>query len=220
MDCPYFSGRRSRIEFLFPVKPDPAVYGVLLSEGYRRTGIAYYRNQCASCKACVPIRLVAGHFRPSKSQRRNRKRNSDIRVETSASKITKEKIELYAKYITAFHPDEKERDILTEIFSIQEGFPGTLEMDFYLDGRLAGVSVLDVCPDALSADYFYHDPEFRKRGLGVFSVQKEIELCAQMKKQFYYLGYYIADCRKMNYKSNYRPYELLIDGKWVPKEDE
>lgn len=215
MECPYFPGRKSRIEFLFPVKPDPAVYGELLAEGYRRTGVAYYRNRCEGCAACVPIRMEAAAFRPSKSQRRNWKLNSGIRVETALSKITREKVELYARYIAAFHPDEKERDVLTEIFSIQEGFPGTLEMDFYIGESLAGVSVLDECPDALSADYFYHDPDFRKRGLGVFSVQKEIELCLKMKKRYYYLGYYISDCRKMSYKSRYRPFELYIDGKWT-----
>lgn len=215
MDCPYFPGRKSRIEFLFPVKPDPVVYGVLLQEGYRRTGVAYYRNQCAGCNACVPIRIEAAHFKPSKSQKRNLKLNSDVRTGTGPSCITREKVALYADYVSAFHPDENERDILTEIFSIQEGFPGTMELDLTIGGKLAGVSVLDVCPDALSADYFYHDPAYRKRGLGVYSVLKEIEMCVSMGKRYYYLGYYIADCRKMNYKNRYRPFELLIDGQWV-----
>jgi arginine-tRNA-protein transferase len=30
-----------------------------------------------------------------------------------------------------------------------------------------------------------------------------------------YLGYWIRNCRKMNYKTRYRPIELLTNGHWV-----
>ncbi|MBO7638563.1 MAG: hypothetical protein J6S91_06260 [Treponema sp.] len=36
----------------------------------------------------------------------------------------------------------------------------------------------------------------------------------QLKSDLYYLGYYIEDHEKMNYKRNYNPHELLIDGEW------
>jgi len=30
-----------------------------------------------------------------------------------------------------------------------------------------------------------------------------------------YLGYWIKNCRKMNYKTEYRPIELLVNQRWV-----
>ncbi|RMT60397.1 hypothetical protein ALP43_04458, partial [Pseudomonas azotoformans] len=30
-----------------------------------------------------------------------------------------------------------------------------------------------------------------------------------------YLGYWIKNCKKMNYKTQYRPIELLINQRWV-----
>ncbi|HBT55826.1 MAG TPA: arginyltransferase, partial [Pseudomonas sp.] len=30
-----------------------------------------------------------------------------------------------------------------------------------------------------------------------------------------YLGYWIRNCRKMNYKTEYRPLEMLVNQQWV-----
>ncbi|MGK0418899.1 MAG: arginine-tRNA-protein transferase, partial [Halopseudomonas sp.] len=30
-----------------------------------------------------------------------------------------------------------------------------------------------------------------------------------------YLGYWIKGCRKMNYKTEYRPLEMLVNQRWV-----
>ena len=108
-------------------------------------------------------------------------------------------------------------------YKTDDGQEFTHIFDFLLDGKLVGVSVVDRAKNALSSNYFYFDisDEIMKRSIGVFSVLAEIDACkgllfdGQLKSGLYYLGYYIEDCNKMNYKSNYNPHELLIDGEWI-----
>ena len=43
----------------------------------------------------------------------------------------------------------------------------------------------------------------------------EIEIARRMSVPHYYLGYWIWRCASMQYKSDFRPYELLhADGVW------
>ena len=48
--------------------------------GFRRSQTVAYRPSCLDCQACVSVRVVAGQFRPSPSQKRDLKRNSDLVV--------------------------------------------------------------------------------------------------------------------------------------------
>ena len=42
----------------------------------------------------------------------------------------------------------------------------------------------------------------------------QIELCRRLGLPYLYLGYWIAQSRKMAYKINFQPLEGLIDGQW------
>jgi arginine-tRNA-protein transferase len=35
------------------------------------------------------------------------------------------------------------------------------------------------------------------------------------QKEFLYLGFWIKECKKMAYKSDYQPMQILIDADWV-----
>jgi arginine-tRNA-protein transferase len=41
-----------------------------------------------------------------------------------------------------------------------------------------------------------------------------LELCKEEKLSFLYLGYWIHESQKMKYKTNFKPYELMIEGIW------
>jgi arginine-tRNA-protein transferase len=71
-----------------------------------------------------------------------------------------------------------------------------------------------VLADALSAVYTFYDPSQRKNGLGVYSILQQIELANKMDKPYLYLGYQIDQCKKMNYKNRYFPYQQLIENNW------
>ena len=84
-----------------------------------------------------------------------------------------------------------------------------------LDARQLGVAVTDVLPNGLSAVYTFYDPEEERRSLGRYAILWQIGEAARLGLKAVYLGYWIKNCRKMNYKTEYRPIELLVNQRWV-----
>jgi arginine-tRNA-protein transferase len=63
--------------------------------------------------------------------------------------------------------------------------------------------------------YCYYDPAFEKRSLGMFNILWSLAYARRENIPWYYLGYYIAGCKKMNYKIKIQPCEVLEpDGTW------
>jgi arginine-tRNA-protein transferase len=77
------------------------------------------------------------------------------------------------------------------------------------------VAVLDRLDNGISAIYTFYEPEASSRSLGSFVILWQIELARELELPAVYLGYWIRNCRKMNYKTRYRPIELLTNGHWV-----
>ena len=48
----------------------------------------------------------------------------------------------------------------------------------------------------------------------MFAILKQIEYARAQGLPYVYLGYWVPHSAKMNYKSQYIPLELLIDGQW------
>lgn len=215
--CPYLPDRFARLQFSADSIDDAAVYQLLMDAGFRRNGFLYYRPSCPHCRACVPIRVPAARFRPGRSQRRTWRRNRDIEVAVGPLCADRERYELYCRYQRARH-NERHPSSWEEF---RDGMCGSaiqsLEFTYRLAGRLVGVGVVDACPDALSSVYFYYEPELHRRGLGIFSGMCEIAECRRRQLPWWYIGYYVAGSRKMEYKRSFRPHELLdADGVWRP----
>ena len=123
---------------------------------------------------------------------------------------------LYRRYQVARHVgggmDQDDRDQYRS-FLLQSRVDSAL-MEFVLDGEVLMVSLVDRLMDGLSAVYTFFDPDLQHRGLGVFSVLSQVSLARDMGLPYLYLGYWIADCRKMAYKNGYQPMEALLEGRW------
>jgi arginyl-tRNA--protein-N-Asp/Glu arginylyltransferase len=87
--------------------------------------------------------------------------------------------------------------------------PFRYEGSYFDGGRLVGAGLVDWLPIGLSSAYFYYDPAWRPLAPGVFSVQQEIEFCRAHGLPHLYLGYWVAGCPSMAYKSQFLPHELL-----------
>ena len=217
-DCSYLEGKQATTMFVDPrAKITTELYSKLSALGFRRSGDHYYRPHCASCNACTAVRLPVNLFSPSKSQKRNIKKNVGLETSVTLPEFNQRHYDLYEKYISTRHADgdmfppseEQYRSFLVE------SNPSTFFLEFKYKGEVIGVSVIDELDDGLSAVYTFFDPDISARSLGVYSILWQIEECKRRSLDFLYLGYWIENCRKMEYKTQYRPLELFIDGQWT-----
>ncbi|XP_068230493.1 arginyl-tRNA--protein transferase 1 isoform X4 [Palaemon carinicauda] len=102
---------------------------------------------------------------------------------------------------------------------------GSFHHQYWLDGRLIAVGVLDILPNCVSSVYLYYDPEFSFLSLGTYASLRELALTRELQRtapslKWYYMGFYIHSCPKMRYKGNYSPSYLLCPEtyNWVPIE--
>ena len=92
----------------------------------------------------------------------------------------------------------------------------TIELDWRdSSGKLVGVGILDVTPNALSSVYFYWDPDYARFSLGTYSALVELDLCEEWGKEFYYLGYLVAGSATMSYKADFPGAEVWDGHDWV-----
>lgn len=90
----------------------------------------------------------------------------------------------------------------------------TVFMEYRLKGQLIGLSVCDLLDDGMSAVYTFFDPDFSKRSLGTFAIIKQIEYVRNIQLDWLYLGYWIKGCKKMNYKTNFKPMFGFVNQEW------
>ncbi|RQO78372.1 arginyltransferase [Aquitalea sp. FJL05] len=217
--CSYLDGRQARSQVAIPAEAiDAAVYSQLVRLGFRRSGLYTYRPYCDSCQACVPVRLPVAAFTPNRSQRRSWKRLQDMEVRLLPLEFRQDHYQLYHDYQQSRHAGGGMAEDNVQQYSefILKSGVDSLLAEFRLDGELKMVSLIDRLADGLSAVYTFYDPQDAQAGYGVFNVLWQVELARAWQLPYLYLGYWIADCRKMAYKSQYRPLEHLQDGRWVP----
>jgi len=215
--CNYLPGYWASNLFLDPrARLDGRGYAGLLAKGFRRSGDFVYRPHCEDCAACVAVRVPVAAFRPDRSQRRNRKRNRDLRVTRVAPLYRDEHFDLYRRYQQAVHPgggmDETDTENYRQFLVCSP--VNTFFYEIRCRGRLLAVAVVDQLPGCLSAVYTFYEPAERHRGLGNYAILWQIEQARAQRRQWLYLGYWIRNCRKMAYKIRYRPLEGLMDGAW------
>lgn len=219
LPCNYLPARLARTAFVGTETPmSPELYGALMRQGFRRSGNHVYRPHCQNCQACIPVRIPVADFRPSRSQRRNFSRNADLRVAWEPAVLAEPHYRLYERYISGRHadgemfppdPDQANRFLLAD-------WSQSRLLSLNLGDRPLAVLVADLASDGLSAVYSFFDPEQASRGLGVRAILALITQAGALGLPYVYLGYYIAACRKMNYKADYQPLEQFRDGRWQP----
>jgi arginine-tRNA-protein transferase len=216
--CGYFEGRKAT-----NLVPDPAVsmglelYSKLVSLGYRRSGDFTYRPHCQHCDACQPCRLPVQRFKPRRSQRRCLNHNRDLSVRVVAAQYTDEYFELYRNYINTRHDAGDMVNPTPTDFShfLYSAWSDTFFIEIRHNKKLLAIAVTDPVQSGLSAVYNFYDPAESARGLGTFCVLMQIQHAINNGLDYLYLGYWIHHCRKMEYKADYQPMQVLYNNNWV-----
>src|SRR5688572_2569578 len=161
----------------------PRELDLLLDEGWRHFGTQFFRYSLGvhefEIRLVIPLRVHLASFDLSKSQRRVLSRNRDATVEIRPVEITEESIDLFERHKARFKfgvPDS--------IYDFLSHDPASIptdgmEINVRLDGRLAAVSYFDVGERSVSAIYGMFDPDLSRRGLGIFTMLKEIEFALE-----------------------------------------
>jgi arginine-tRNA-protein transferase len=220
--CAYLPGRSTRMLYRYSSAADISFCSSVIRRGWRRFGNYYFYPICSGCRECKSLRIDIERFRPSRSQKKAIKRNSATRMAVAAPSATKLHIELYNRYhLWKSRKDGwKYREI--DIAEYYENFVAGAhefgkEVLYFIDGRLAGVDLVDIVEDGLSAVYFYYDPDFSRYSLGTYSLIYQIEAARMMGLRYIYLGYWVDGCRAFAYKTGFAGLEIL-DG--FPPQDE
>ncbi len=216
--CSYLDDREAVTLFIDPhAKVDVALYSRLSEYGFRRSGEHIYRPRCGHCQACIPMRVPVGLFRFNRKQKRCWRRNEDLEVQVLTSIDTDEHYQLYDHYIRQRHSDgdmfPPSRQQYRDFLSAQWG--ATEYIEFRRESRLIAVAVSDRLDHGLSAIYTFYSPEEGTRSLGTYAVLYQIERAKTLGLSHLYLGYWIKQCQKMRYKSDYRPFQLFINSTWI-----
>jgi arginine-tRNA-protein transferase len=217
--CPYLQGRTE--QNIFTELSGPAVsqlYDALTQAGFRRSHNVAYRPSCPGCQACVPVRVVAWQFEPSRSQLRVARANADVSECEVPGLATPEQYALFARYLSARHADgEMAGMTYADYVAMVEDSPLNTLIAEYRDGagKLIGACLVDRLHDGLSAVYSYFEPSQSERSLGTYMIMRLVERTRAAGLPYLYLGYWISGSRKMAYKANFTPLEGLTSRGWT-----
>lgn len=216
--CPYLEGKMERRVVAELVGRDAAaLHDALTHAGFRRSHTIVYAPACTGCDACVPVRIVARDFRFNRTQARVLRDGLRILVVEECPPIaTREQFALFVRYQQSRHAEgDMARMDFEDYRALIEDTPvDTVIVEVREGDELVGTCLADRVGDGLSAVYSFFDTERTKLSLGTFMILWLVERARAMKKPYVYLGYWIADCRKMSYKSNFRPIEVRDSRGW------
>jgi len=225
--CPYLPGKRQRLVWTPLPEDAESVYSTLTDFGFRRSSEVLYSNLCANCTACIPVRIRVRDFVPTRRQKRIQRKNRILQRSMAMPMADREDYGLFQSYLDARHPDGLMQSMTFDDYAAMlEAAPALCRMIRYAelhDGetvRSRALALTDLLPDGLSMCYSFFDLAMQRHSPGIFIILDHVALARSMNLDYVYLGYWIRDCPKMSYKSEFGALEYNRYGEWYAARDE
>jgi arginine-tRNA-protein transferase len=124
--------------------------------------------------------------------------------------------ELYLRYQDRKHPDGSMRNSSPKDYLdfLSSEWCNTNFVEFHIAKKLVAVAIVDRFDDSLSAVYTFFDTDYANYSLGVYAVLWQIQWASELNLEWVYLGYWIAECKKMSYKNQYQPLQIFQNDSW------
>jgi len=221
--CAYLGGREERKVFTtLQGATASSVNNALSLKGFRRSQSVIYRPACVGCSACMSIRIPVEHFAPSRTHRRILRRNADVNRRPCDAWATESQFRLFRRYLDSRHAGGGMADMDAFDFAsmIDETPINSTVIEYTVEDpetgsqQLVAACLSDVLGDGLSMVYSFFDPSVGERGLGTYMILDHVRMAREMGQSHVYLGYWVAGSPKMDYKTNFRPFELCDGANW------
>lgn len=222
-ECPYLPDESASSLLIDPSSPvEDKLFSVAIESGFRRSGVTVYRPHCVSCQACKSVKIDVQGFKVSRSQKRTNRRNKDIHTQFIEPLYDERHFQLYCRYQAWKHTGDSmdHGDRVKYEESLVKSSVKSVFLEFYLERQLVAVSVIDITAQGLSAVYTFFEPGCASRSLGRFAILALIDKAKELGLAYVYLGYWINDCNKMNYKAEYKPLLAYDGSQWVDFHEE
>lgn len=218
--CPYLPDRMER-KIITELAGAQAgdMFELLSRAGFRRSHSIAYRPACATCQACVPVRIDIDGFAPSRSLRRVLARNADLVPEIRPAHPTQEQYQLFSRYLEARHNDGEMVGMGPQDYaSMVADSPIDTRVVEFRDRQknLIAACLTDWSGDGVSAVYSFFTPDRPRASLGTYVVLRLLDLARQARLPYLYLGYWVEGSQKMDYKRRFRPLERYGPDGWQP----
>lgn len=222
--CPYLPGKTERKVFAnLPFSDGAHVNDELTLAGFRRSQNIAYRPACENCDACISVRVPVPEFVFSRSQRKVMTRNADLSRDLVEAEATTEQFDLLRRYLSHRHPGGGMTNMTWQdyVTMVEDTAVRTHLIEYRTvsddggPGDLVAVTLTDLLSDGLSMVYSFYDPRIERRSLGIFAILDHVRQAAIVGLPFVYLGYWVQGSPKMDYKSNFRPMEVLRPLGWT-----
>lgn len=215
--CSYLDNKNSQSAFIHPsFSMNTPLYSQLIERGYRRSGNEVYTPHCPTCSECIPTRLVAEQFSATKNQKRCIKKNLATHVSVKPAIFEQAHYDIYMRYQIHRHLDGGMANSSKEDYMnfLSSRWCNTLFVEFSINNEIAAVAIVDLLDNALSAVYTFFEPKFSQYSLGTYAVLWQIQHAKQMNLEFVYMGFWIKNCKKMTYKTQYQPIQAYRQNEW------
>ncbi len=226
--CPYLPTRLERKVFT-QLQGSLAIplNDALTHAGFRRSQNIAYKPACEDCSACISVRIRVDDFLWTRSFRRIKRHNRDIEGRVVPPLATEEQFGILRDYLDARHPNGGMSDmtVLDYAAMVEDSAVDTFLVEYRLsppeaaarpfgERPLLAVALSDRLGDGLSMVYSFFRPSISERSLGTFMILDHVERAQREDLSYVYLGYWVAGCAKMDYKSRFKPLEALSASGW------